>query len=58
MTAMPVTEKVLRNIRLTEDENKQLVADAHAHGMNVSEYIRYLIEKEREGQNSDRHTGN
>jgi len=23
------------------------VADAHAHGMNVSEYIRYLIEKER-----------
>ncbi|MBQ3467823.1 MAG: hypothetical protein IJH21_05865 [Oscillospiraceae bacterium] len=55
---MPVSEKVLRNIRLTEDENRQLKADAHAHRMNVSEYIRYLIEKEREGQNSDRHTGN
>ncbi len=53
MTAMPVTEKVLRNIRLTEDENKQLVADAHAHGMNVSEYIRWLIEKEREESKHD-----
>lgn len=48
---MPVSEKVLRNIRLTEDENKQLVADAHAHGMNVSEYIRWLVEKEREASN-------
>lgn len=45
---MPVKEKVLRNIKLTEEENNQLKADAHAHGMNVSEYIRYLIEKERE----------
>lgn len=50
---MPVSEKVLRNIRLTEDENRQLVADAHAHGMNVSEYIRYLIEKEREESKHD-----
>ena len=44
---MPVSEKVLRNIRLSEDENRQLKADAHAHGMNVSEYIRWLVEKER-----------
>lgn len=44
---MPIKDKVLRNIKLTEDENKQLKADAYAHGMNVSEYIRYLIEKER-----------
>lgn len=50
---MPVSEKVLRNIRLTEDENKQLVSDAHAHGMNVSEYIRWLIEKEREESKHD-----
>lgn len=50
---MPISEKVLRNIRLTEDENRQLVADAHAHGMNVSEYIRYLIEKEREESKHD-----
>lgn len=45
---MPLKDKVLRNIKLTEDENNKLKADAHAHGMNVSEYIRYLIEKERE----------
>ena len=45
---MPLKDKVLRNIKLTEDENNKLKADAHANGMNVSEYIRYLIEKERE----------
>lgn len=44
---MPFKDKVLRNIKLTEDENNKLKADAHAHGMNVSEYIRWLIEKER-----------
>lgn len=44
---MPIKDKVLRNIKLKEGENKQLKADAHAHGMNVSEYIRWLIEKER-----------
>lgn len=41
-------QKVIRNIKLTEEENKQLKADAYAHGMNVSEYVRWLIEKERE----------
>lgn len=45
---MPLKDKILRNIKLTEDENKQLVLDAHAHNMNVSEYIRWLIAKERE----------
>jgi len=44
---MPIAEKVIRNVRLTEDENRQLKTDAHAHNMNVSEYIRYLIAKER-----------
>ena len=48
---MTTKEKVLRNVKLTEDENKQLKLDAYAHGMNVSEYIRWLIEKEREAQN-------
>lgn len=47
---MPIKEKVLRNIKLTEDENAQLKADAYAHGMNVSEYVRWLIGKEREAQ--------
>ena len=48
---MSVEYKVLRNIKLTEDENKQLKLDAYAHGMNVSEYIRWLVEKEREALN-------
>lgn len=47
---MTTKEKVLRNVKLTEDENRQLKLDAYAHGMNVSEYIRWLIEKEREAQ--------
>ena len=44
---MPVEYKVLRTIKLTEKENKQLKKDAFAHEMNVSEYIRWLIEQER-----------
>lgn len=44
---MPIKDKVLRNIKLTEDENNKLKADAYAHGMNVSEYIRWLVEKGR-----------
>lgn len=44
---MPYEQKVIRNIKLTEEENKQLKLDAYAHGMNVSEYIRFLIERER-----------
>ena len=39
---------VLRNFKLTEDENKQLKADAYRHGMNVTEYLKALIEQERE----------
>lgn len=42
---------VQRKFYLTEDENKQLKLDAYAHGMNVSEYIRWLVEREREIQN-------
>lgn len=39
--------KVLRGVKLTPEENEQLKHEAHQHDMNVSEYIRYLIEKER-----------
>lgn len=39
--------KVLRGVRLTKSENEQLKHEAHKHDMNVSEYIRYLIKKER-----------
>ena len=45
---MTLEKKVLRNVKLTEDENQQLKRDAYAHGMNVSEYIRWLVEKERQ----------
>lgn len=44
---MPYEKKVVRGIKLTEEENRQLKADAYAHGMNVSEYVRFLIEQER-----------
>lgn len=40
--------KILRGIKLTPKENDQLKHEAHQHDMNVSEYIRYLIEKERD----------
>ena len=39
--------KVLRNIKLTEDENEQLKNDAYEHKMNVSAYLRWLVERER-----------
>lgn len=33
--------------RQTKEEYEKLKRDAHAHNMNVSEYIRYLVAKER-----------
>ena len=39
---------VQRKFYLTEDENKRLKADAYRHGMNVTEYLKALIEQERE----------
>ncbi len=33
--------------RIKEAEQEQLKKDAHAHEMTVSEYLRWLIEKER-----------
>ena len=38
---------VLRNFKLSEDEDAQLKADAYAHYMTVSAYLRWLVEKER-----------
>lgn len=35
---------------MTEREN--LKNDAHAHRMNISEYLRFLVEKERERMNN------
>lgn len=47
MKPMPNEKLVLCNVKLTEDEKKQLKKDAYAHLMNVSEYLRWLIERER-----------
>lgn len=33
-------------------ELDEIKRDAHAHNMNVSEYIRYLVAKERERMNN------
>ena len=44
---MPNKKLVLRNIKLTEDENEQLRNDAYEHKMNVSAYLRWLVERER-----------
>lgn len=35
------------NFKVKEGEREKLKNDAHAHRMNISEYIRWLIEKER-----------
>lgn len=46
---MPMSNEklVIRTVKLTDDENKQLKKDAYAHLMNVSEYLRWLIQRER-----------
>ena len=42
---MPETKQTV--FRQTKEEYEELKRDAHAHNMNVSEYIRYLVAKER-----------
>lgn len=37
-----------------EEERDQIKRDAHQHNMNVSEYIRWLIEKERGAENEQK----
>jgi hypothetical protein len=36
------------NFKVKEGERERLKNDAHAHRMNISEYLRFLIEKERQ----------
>ena len=40
-------------IQATEQEKDEIKRDAHAHNMNVSEYIRYLVAKERKEMSED-----
>ncbi len=37
-------------VKMDSKDKQQLKKDAHQHEMNVSEYIRYLVRKEREVQ--------
>ena len=34
-------------VKATEQEKERLKKDAHKHQMNISEYIRWLIDKQR-----------
>lgn len=36
-----------------QEELDEIKRDAHAHNMNVSEYIRYLVAKERKEMSKD-----
>ena len=36
------------NFKVKEGEREKLKNDAHAHRKNISEYLRFLIEKERQ----------
>ena len=36
------------NFKVKEGEREKLKNDAYAHRMNISEYLRFLIEKERQ----------
>ena len=47
MKPMSKEKLVLCTLKLTEDEKKRLKKDAYAHEMNVSDYLRWLIQRER-----------
>ncbi len=42
-----MTETRQTVFRQTKEEFEQLKNDAHAHRMNISEYLRFLVEMER-----------
>ena len=38
------------NFRVTSEEYYRIKHDAHQHDMSISEYLRWLIKKERDGK--------
>jgi Mg2+ and Co2+ transporter CorA len=44
--------------RQTQAEYEKLKNDAHAHRMNISEYLRFLVEMERERMNNAKKNAN
>lgn len=45
------------NFKVKEGEREKLKNDAHAHRMNISEYIRFLIERERQDMRKEDERG-
>ena len=41
------------NFKVKEGEREKLKNDAHAHRMNISEYLRFLVEKERQAMRKE-----
>ena len=41
------------NFKVKEGEREKLKNDAHAHRMNISEYLRWLIDKQRKEDESN-----
>ena len=46
--AVEETKTEYINFKVDDGEREKLKNDAYAHGMNISEYLRFLIEKERQ----------
>ena len=40
------------SFKVENGESEKIRQDAYAHGMNKSEYLRFLVEKERERMNN------
>ena len=43
-----MSDKCFIMIQTTPNEKEKIKQDAHAHNCNLSEYIRYLVAKERD----------
>lgn len=42
------------NFRATKEEREQLKKDAHRHEMTMTEYLKWLIKRERKVQDNDK----
>ena len=48
-----MSDKCFIMIQTTPNEKEKIKQDAHAHNCNLSEYIRYLVAKERKEREKD-----
>ena len=42
------------SFKVENGESEKITQDAYAHGMNKSEYLRFLVEKERKMRGNER----